>query len=129
MASYYERNREALKAKAKARYQEKRKDIRAQQATYRARMGKEWVRAQNLKNKFGLDLVRFETMLDVQGGGCAICGSDDPGGRGSFHVDHDHHTGAIRGLLCHGCNTGLGGLKDSVEILEKAAAYLRRSKE
>jgi hypothetical protein len=40
-------------------------------------------------------------------------------------VDHDHNTGAVRGLLCHSCNTGLGHLGDSVETLARALDYLQ----
>jgi hypothetical protein len=40
------------------------------------------------------------------------------------HADHCHESGAPRGVLCHWCNTGIGGLKDSVELLRAAIAYL-----
>ena len=63
-------------------------------------------------------------MLEEQGGACAICRSTSPGGKGRFHVDHDHVTQEIRGLLCHGCNTTLGQVKDSPAALRAAAEYL-----
>lgn len=44
------------------------------------------------------------------------------------HIDHDHKTGKIRGRLCANCNSGIGMLQDDVTVLEKAAAYLKRSK-
>jgi hypothetical protein len=48
------------------------------------------------------------------------------GGRGNntAHVDHDHVTGEVRGLLCHACNIGIGGLRDSIALLKNAVAYL-----
>jgi hypothetical protein len=47
-------------------------------------------------------------------------------GRGRyFHVDHDPDTGRARGLLCMECNTGIGELKHSPEILDLAISYLR----
>lgn len=45
-----------------------------------------------------------------------------------IHVDHDHATGQIRGLLCFGCNSILGLVKDSPDILQRAIGYLRRAK-
>lgn len=60
--------------------------------------------------------------------GCGICGSAKVGCSkryGNFHVDHDHRTGRIRGLLCQGCNVGLGAFRDNPETLAKAIEYLR----
>ncbi len=68
-------------------------------------------------------------MRERQGGGCAICGTTDPGGGKGWSVDHDHTTGFIRGVLCRTCNTGLGCLKDSPELVLKAHAYLCSAKE
>lgn len=57
---------------------------------------------------------------------CAICGGDHPGGRfGNWHIDHDHNSGAVRGVLCSWCNTALGLLGDDPERMDRAAEYLR----
>lgn len=42
-----------------------------------------------------------------------------------LHVDHNHMTGQIRGLLCYNCNNGIGRLKEDIEVLEKAIEYLK----
>jgi hypothetical protein len=69
----------------------------------------------------------YDRMHAEQDGKCAICGSTDPGaGRAMLAVDHDHTTGAIRGLLCNGCNVALGHLKDDVSRLRSAIDYLNR---
>lgn len=87
----------------------------------------------HLKNKFGISFENLMTMLDEQNHKCAICGveiraiSSDPGKGDVACVDHDHDTGKVRGLLCNPCNRGIGGLQDSVKILESAAAYLRKN--
>ena len=79
-----------------------------------------------LKSRFGITIEAYDKMLADQRGVCALCGGP-PGGRWqTFHVDHCHETGRIRGLLCHHCNTGLGSLGDSEESLERALRYLRR---
>ncbi len=64
------------------------------------------------------------TLLSMQGGRCAICGSTTSGGNG-WHLDHDHLTGVNRGVLCNLCNPMLGMAKDSIEILNAAIAYLK----
>ncbi|MCJ1709252.1 endonuclease domain-containing protein [Microbacterium sp. VKM Ac-2923] len=51
--------------------------------------------------------------------GCHICGA-----LGATHIDHDHATGIVRGILCSTCNTGLGMLRDSPVILRAAANYI-----
>lgn len=68
-------------------------------------------------------------MLAAQNGGCAICSTTTPDGNARrFHVDHDHETGKIRGLLCHSCNTGIGKLRDDPDLLLSAVAYLRKGR-
>lgn len=82
--------------------------------------------------KYGITAERHAELLEAQGGGCGICGTTEPGGRGSFHVDHDHACcpgirscgTCIRGLLCAACNTALGGFKDDPKRLLAAVAYL-----
>lgn len=81
-------------------------------------------RKHKLKSRYGMTIEEYDYLLDKQEGCCAICGTDDPNGRGRFHVDHNHETGEVRGLLCNGCNIALGGFKDSPEILLKARDYL-----
>ena len=75
--------------------------------------------------KYGLTLDAFTAMLAGQGGVCAACGSMDWGHQGP-EIDHDHVTGAIRGILCHGCNVAAGYLQDSVIRAEQLAAYIKK---
>jgi transcription elongation factor Elf1 len=72
---------------------------------------------------FGLGLGVYEQMLDSQGGSCAICRGHNQSNR-ALAVDHDHGTGAVRGILCDRCNFLLSNAQDSVEILEAAIRYL-----
>ena len=72
--------------------------------------------------KYGLNEDIYNEVLQIQRGGCALCGAR-PGARG-LPVDHDHATGDNRGILCATCNGGLGMFKDSPELLRRAADYL-----
>lgn len=75
-----------------------------------------------LMTLYKLPLVEYERMLSEQKGGCAICGHlmTPP------CVDHSHVTGKVRGLLCSGCNVGIGALKDSAITAFSAASYLQK---
>jgi hypothetical protein len=97
---------------------------RAKQAAYRASGGKKLAdRRSHLKRKFGLTLEQYDAMLAGQGGGCGICGKR-PRPDISLHVDHDHSTGKIRGLLCFTCNNALGDFEDDATLLRSAIAYV-----
>lgn len=74
--------------------------------------------------KRGLTVPEYEAKLAAQGGRCAICWSDCPGGKGRWHIDHDHQTGQVRGLLCSRCNLLLGHGRDNPDLLRLAADYL-----
>jgi hypothetical protein len=83
-----------------------------------------WLR--NLKN-YNLTAEDFNAMWCEQDGKCAICRHEmKPRGRtkDAVAVDHNHDTGEVRGLLCRGCNHGIGNLKDDPEVLIRAAEYL-----
>lgn len=79
-------------------------------------------RAQSLWKKYRLTLEDFDRMAHDQGGACAICGEVPAG---NLHVDHDHKTGEVRGLLCMGCNVAIGHMRENRDALQKAAAYLK----
>jgi hypothetical protein len=77
--------------------------------------------------QYGLTPEDYDRMLEKQDGGCAICGTAEPGGRSRYlHVDHCHATNDVRGLLCGPCNLGLGSFRDDPTLLTVAAEYLIR---
>jgi hypothetical protein len=84
-------------------------------------------RRKGLWEKYKITLDEYQILYKKQNGVCAIC-SKTTNGRGkennTLAVDHNHQTGKIRGLLCTNCNTGIGNLRDSVELLTKAIKYL-----
>lgn len=80
---------------------------------------------QRLK-KYGLTQEQYEELLTRQDGKCAVCKTPMDGVRNE-HIDHDHATGQVRGLLCSHCNTAIGKFKDNPDILIAAAQYLMDS--
>lgn len=76
----------------------------------------------NLRTKYGITQSDFVAMLLEQDGLCAVCHGEPL--QGVLHVDHDHATGKVRGLLCENCNRGLGLFQDNPHLLANAASYL-----
>ena len=81
------------------------------------------VRNSKLLKWYGITLEEYNEMLIKQGGVCAICNGVNKDGR-DLHVDHNHLTGKIRGLLCIDCNFLVHRAKDDRKILERAQEYL-----
>lgn len=73
---------------------------------------------------YGLSDEDFALMVQKQGGTCLLClrpfGADLPP-----CIDHCHATGKVRGILCRGCNTGLGSFREDHAALARAAAYIQ----
>jgi Recombination endonuclease VII len=102
---WYADNREIVIAKVKKWQRENRDRHNATQREYRS-----------------THQAEYDELLARQGGGCGICGRAP--GKISLHVDHDHETGEIRGLLCVGCNNALGQFHDDPHLLNLAADYV-----
>lgn len=83
-------------------------------------------RKQNLLKLYNLTEDDYNNLLEAQQFRCKICGK--PWTFGTLHVDHDHKTGKVRGLLCGLCNSMLGFADDNPDILLKALQYIRTSK-
>lgn len=73
---------------------------------------------------YGLTTEAFDALARVQGGVCAVCRR--PPGAQRLHVDHDHATGEVRGLLCGPCNRAIGLVDDDPTRLRGLADYLER---
>lgn len=75
----------------------------------------------------GVDYAtEFSRLWKEQDGICAVCSDPLDLGPNRTHLDHCHETGKLRGLLCFGCNVGLGHFKDNLETLASAIKYLSR---
>lgn len=77
-----------------------------------------------VRREYDLSLEEYRT-IQAQAQ-CDACGSHDAGSSTGWHLDHDHATGRVRGLLCHGCNLALGLLKDDPDRLLALHSYLTR---
>jgi hypothetical protein len=77
-------------------------------------------RTYHLQRRCGLTAQEVDVLVAAQGGRCAIC-REAP----AEHVDHDHQTGRVRGILCFNCNGGLGQFRDRHDVLTLAIAYLQ----
>lgn len=73
--------------------------------------------------RYRISLEQYEKMYNERLGSCDICHNFFP----TLHVDHNHLTGAVRGLLCGSCNRALGLLKDNFNYLSNAIEYLKNN--
>lgn len=93
---------------------------------------KECKEGRRLQRIYGVTLEAYRAMDEEQGGVCAICKRPETvknartGLVWKLAVDHNHETGAVRGLLCSKCNSLLGDAEDSIERLQAAIDYLRK---
>ena len=93
---------------------------------------KEWAKANPDKvfiltlKKYELTPYQYEQMLIEQNLSCKICGTNQLEFKKRLHVDHDHISGKIRGLLCLRCNHMLGNAKDNDVILDAASEYVKQ---
>lgn len=122
---------------SKCRYARERENRRANYEQWRDNGGLEHLRNAHLVRKYGITSADLEAMVAAQGGMCPICKATEPGGRGNWHVDHDHSCcptsrtcgKCIRGALCSKCNQALGLFQDDTDRLRVAIAYLDRKRE
>lgn len=93
---------------------------------YYDKRDKEDIREKAWSRRYGISRQDYEELLEKQGDCCAVCKTNDVQRKGHthFHVDHDHKTGKVRGLLCDLCNRGLGYFKDDAFLMYKGAKYL-----
>lgn len=82
-----------------------------------------------LRRVYGLTLAQYNTLLKQQGGGCAICGKTSEKNGRSLAVEHDHHTGFIRGVCCSYCNHRIIGRHRDPVLLRRVADYISQHTE
>jgi hypothetical protein len=99
-------------------------------------------RRADLKRTYGITPKDYDEMILKQNGKCDIC-KEDPTRENTaiknetilipvdftrfLHIDHNHITNKVRGLLCGNCNRALGLFKDNILRLENAILYLKKN--
>lgn len=83
---------------------------------------KAFIRKWRYRTVYGITPEQYDMMLTAQGGKCKICGGSPRSSR--LHVDHDHKTGRVRGLLCWWCNKTIVPGRMTPKLLRSAADYL-----
>lgn len=117
---YYAANLKTSRARSR-RYQQKNKEkVRDRHREYQ-RANPEKRRGYKLKYRYnGFTHEDYARLLTAQGGHCVFCSWTQ-----GLVVDHDHITGAVRGLLCRAHNRSLAHFGDNEEGLLQVLAYLR----
>ena len=116
------KNPNASKIQGKKYYSENRANELARKKKY-SKENPVQTRRAYLKKTYGITPEYFRLLKDVQDGRCAICGEQPD----TLCVDHNHESGAIRGLLCKKCNLGIGNFRDDPQLLYGAFVYIARS--
>ena len=131
---WYAANKDKNRERCKKWYAANRaKQRESSKKWYAANKDKCW--EHNIGYMYGLIGEQVEAMYEAQGGKCKICGTPkwspsalDAKKVDKLHIDHCHDTKKVRGLLCSLCNSALGLLKDNIDSLQKAIAYLEEAK-
>jgi hypothetical protein len=106
-------------------YQANLAEVKAKKhAEYMADPKKAW--AYQIERKYGLTPESYDELFASQDYACVGCGTAESVGDRPWHIDHEHRTNIVRGILCKRCNLTLGHAKDNPATLRKLAAYLEK---
>lgn len=145
-ARYYEKNAEKVRERRRKYYAEnieiervRRAELYASNPEFYREKSRKWRSANretflasaqrsNYKHHYGMSVEERDEKFAEQGFVCAACGADTPGSRRGFgwHIDHNHKTGKVRGILCRRCNSTIGHAEECTERLANLIKYLER---
>jgi hypothetical protein len=112
--------REANKLKSQQEYASRSPEKHALYMQTNIKSRRKW----HLRRMYGITLEEEGRLFQAQGSCCACCKSSTPKSEQGWCIDHEHDSKLIRGILCHPCNLGIGGLGDTLEGVQKAVNYL-----
>lgn len=117
LAEYYAKNVETIKKQRKAYRQANKARLTAEHKAWRKRKP-EFFKNAVLMRTYGITLEQFKSMIEKQNGKCDCCNTALDMGKNT-HVDHDHVTGKVRGILCVNCNVRVGVYEKHSNTIEK----------
>ena len=120
------KNKEQAIARSKRYYQVNKDRVTAYQKEYKKRFTSQDNRNNYLWYEYGLTQADYDAIADRQNNCCALCFRHVSELHNGLHIDHDHDTGEVRGLLCMRCNTALGILGDNTSSIIKVLEYLNK---
>lgn len=121
---YYLRNRQKMIDRMAKWRKDNPKKARAQWVGRRSKNPEAW-RGYRYKWAYGITLDDYNKMFKQQGGCCAVCGKHQNEIKRILHVEHNHKTNEIRGLVCSKCNLAIAYLEDK-ELCLKVTLFLQR---
>jgi hypothetical protein len=119
----YQRWCKACHAAYANEYREKNREYVALRDAAWRKKNKARIDDQTLARTYGITRAQYDALVAKQNGACAVCRKQLAPGVYT-HIDHDHVSGHVRGVLCRVCNTSIGGLGDTVAGLRRALEYL-----
>jgi len=127
---YYQKNKDKIKERNKKWYNEHKDYMKPRMKKYSHdyyQQHIEEIKEYHITRLYGLSLSEFNAILEQQDYKCAICGKPLEN-RKNVHIDHDHETQRVRGVLCGSCNMGIGQFGDNPSVVHKAYKYLYRGR-
>lgn len=119
--------KQCKRCKGTLRYATSQRCVQCDADHVRARQYRWREKTQHRYRRYGITRDHFDALLLLQQNKCVGCFTALDGGP-TTHIDHDHKTNRVRGLLCPNCNRALGMMKDNVEILLRLGVYLEQSR-
>lgn len=119
---YRDNNKEKISAQKKEWARKNSDNLVIKVREYR-RKNRDKTKKWNTKQRYNLDLEDVNNILIKQNNLCKICNDSLT----QYHIDHNHKTNFVRGILCKKCNTGLGMFRDNTDYLFSAIEYLKEN--
>jgi len=125
--TYRQVNKEKHRAASKRWYEANKEHDAKRTKAYR-KASPDKLRAWHVRTKYGLTPEQYNAMLIAQNDSCAACNTPRSEMEREICVDHNKKTNVVRGLLCHGCNTAFGLLKEDERTIMRLLEYARKHK-